>query len=584
VIKMKTKKTISILILIFLIGSSMISTAICASNHLMSNQIITRNNFEKLSTSKILRNINSLSEPLPDHQAIWGAILYSDGSWVPDGVTVTVTDLDNGASMILTTESSITGQTGFYAVDVYDFDAEDGHIIFVNVSYGGCEGNGSAIVNFSQGPSIRSDFTIYGNLPPAIPSQPSGPTTGYKNVQYTYSTNTTDPNADNIYYWFNWDDGTNSGWIGPYMSGSIVSASHSWSNYGTFHVKVKAKDTYGAELGILWSTPLNVTISSQPPNPPSVPSGPTFLNINQQGTYSTNTIDPEGDQVQYRFDWDAAGSHEYSAWTSLVPSGTSVTMNHAWTTGGDYVVQAQARDENNETSGWSNGLTVHVNSPPNAPSNPDPANGEKGVDINAILSWMGGDPNGDSVTYDVYFGTTSPPPKVVDNQSDVTYDPGTMNHATTYYWKIVAWDVYGAYTIGTIWSFTTKTANQPPNPPTITGPSSGKIKVETDYNFTATDPDGDQLSYFIDWSDGTNSSWIGPYASGEQITRSHSWAKKGTYLLKAKAKDTFGDESDWGQLSVTMPCSYNLPFIHFWEQLFQRFPHAFPILRHLMGY
>jgi len=126
--------------------------------------------------------------------------------------------------------------------------------------------------------------------------------------------------------------------------------------------------------------------------------------------------------------------------------------------------------------------------------------------------------------------------------------------------------------------------NQPPEKPTIEGPAKGKIKVPTEYNFTTTDPDGDNVSYYIDWGDDTNSGWIGPYSSGEKITQTHTWSKKGTYTIKAKAKDSHGNESGWGTLSITMPFSYNIPFQHFWERFFERFPHAFPILRHLMGY
>ena len=126
--------------------------------------------------------------------------------------------------------------------------------------------------------------------------------------------------------------------------------------------------------------------------------------------------------------------------------------------------------------------------------------------------------------------------------------------------------------------------NQPPAPPTITGPAKGKIKVATQYNLTTTDPDGDEISYFIDWGDNTNSSWIGPYPSGDLITKSHTWSKKGTYIIKAKAKDINGNEGDWGQLSVTMPLSYEPPHFRFFEWIFEWFPHAFPILRHLMGY
>jgi len=137
---------------------------------------------------------------------------------------------------------------------------------------------------------------------------------------------------------------------------------------------------------------------------------------------------------------------------------------------------------------------------------------------------------------------------------------------------------------GATYVFTKESINQPPITPTITGPAQGKIKVETDYNFTTTDPDGDEVYYFIDWGDQTNGSWIGPYPSGDKITKSHTWSTKGTYIIKAKAKDIYGNESDWATLSVTMPCSYNIPFQHLWERLFERFPNAFPILRHLMGY
>jgi len=132
--------------------------------------------------------------------------------------------------------------------------------------------------------------------------------------------------------------------------------------------------------------------------------------------------------------------------------------------------------------------------------------------------------------------------------------------------------------------FTNTDENQPPNSPTITGPAEGKIKVATGYNFTTTNPDSDDVYYFIDWGNGSNISWIGPYPSENLVTISHTWSKKGTYIIKTKAKDSNAAESDWGQLSVTMPCSYNIPFQPFLERLFERFPHAFPILRYLLRY
>jgi PKD repeat protein len=98
------------------------------------------------------------------------------------------------------------------------------------------------------------------------------------------------------------------------------------------------------------------------------------------------------------------------------------------------------------------------NNLPTAPGNPNPANHATDVSVNAVLSWTAsGDPDpGDTVTYDVYFGTTTPPTtKVSSNQSVTTYDPGTMNYDTKYYWQIIAWDNHNASNSSLIWDFTT---------------------------------------------------------------------------------------------------------------------------------
>ncbi len=129
------------------------------------------------------------------------------------------------------------------------------------------------------------------------------------------------------------------------------------------------------------------------------------------------------------------------------------------------------------------------------------------------------------------------------------------------------------------------TKNQSPDPPTIDGQTNGKINIEYIYSFDSSDPNEDEVSYFIEWGDGTITNWTGFYPSGSPgYSESHLWTTKGTYTIRAKAIDINGDESGWGQLTVTMPCSYNIPFLYFWERLFQRFPNAFPLLRHMMGY
>jgi hypothetical protein len=94
----------------------------------------------------------------------------------------------------------------------------------------------------------------------------------------------------------------------------------------------------------------------------------------------------------------------------------------------------------------------------------------------------------------------------------------------------------------------------PPTKPTISGSKEGIPGDNYTYKLTSEDPDGgDDIYYYVDWGDGTNSGWIGPYLEGEEITVNHTWSKMGTYIVKAKAKDPSGSESEWGIITVKMP-------------------------------
>jgi len=104
----------------------------------------------------------------------------------------------------------------------------------------------------------------------------------------------------------------------------------------------------------------NIIEVNHAPNPPEKPKGPKLRLVDQQGMYWANGIDRDGDKIQYRFDWNASGSHQYSTWTSLVNSGKSLSKNHSWAVAGTYVVKVQSRDEHGAVSTWSNGLTVTV--------------------------------------------------------------------------------------------------------------------------------------------------------------------------------------------------------------------------------
>jgi outer membrane protein assembly factor BamB len=140
----------------------------------------------------------------------------------------------------------------------------------------------------------------------------------------------------------------------------------------------------------------------------------------------------------------------------------------------------------------------------------------------------------------------------------------------------------GTVYIGSTWKpsdgFLHAFDNQGPNPskPDIDGPTSGKPNTPYTYSFTSIDPDNDQVSYYIEWDDGNITDWTAPKPSGEPYTESHIWDTKGTYTIKAKAKDTDGYESDWGTLTVTMPRDKSTD-----NMLLLRILERFPLLQRL---
>ena len=124
--------------------------------------------------------------------------------------------------------------------------------------------------------------------------------------------------------------------------------------------------------------------------------------------------------------------------------------------------------------------------------------------------------------------------------------------------------------------------NTAPNTPEINGTIQGKPRVEYNFTVVTTDPDGDNVYYYIDWGDETNSGWIGPFPSGEEIAQSHAWSKKGTYTIRCKAKDVSGAESDWSTLEVIMPLNYgytNHPVLNW---LLERLPWVIKIFTNII--
>jgi len=106
---------------------------------------------------------------------------------------------------------------------------------------------------------LGSLFEPEGNQPPTKPETPTGNVSGVPGEVIDFKTGkTSDPDEDSrISYMWDWGDGNQSVLDYP-RYGFFVTSSYSWAERGTYEVRVKAIDQYGAESE--WSDPLVVTM------------------------------------------------------------------------------------------------------------------------------------------------------------------------------------------------------------------------------------------------------------------------------------------------------------------------------------
>ena len=287
----------------------------------------------------------------------------SDGYW--DKVTVTVT--------IDTTGLSLGSHSGFVSITAND----GGGVRYFNI-----------------------DCNVVTNNPPNTPSQLSGPSYGNVDDILSYTSSTTDPEGDNIWYGLDYTgDGNVDHWSSNYYpSGFLYTIQITFGSAGIYHLRLKAKDIYGAESG--WSPSKTVTISdNDPPNTPSTPTGPAIGNVDTSYSYSISTTDPDGDDVKYGWDWDGDGNVD--EWSGFYSSGSSCSMPHSWTGAGIYQVKVKVQDVHGAESGWSSALTVTISAGNNAPTKPStptgPTSGKTGTSCSYSSSTT--DIDGDKVYY-----------------------------------------------------------------------------------------------------------------------------------------------------------------------------------------
>ena len=193
------------------------------------------------------------------------------------------------------------------------------------------------------------------------------------------------------------------------------------------------------------------------------PSSPNLISPqnNLACTYSTMNFewepstDPEGTKVNYELEvsyrQDFEELHKFTS-----TSNTSVSLSLE--KGSTYYWRVFSRDMEGaksdpfEVRSFYTEPDLTYNSIPQNPNSEKPENNST-VDITtSLLEWTSTDEDGDSLKFDVYFGTTIPPPLVREDMEASSLEVD-LSEETSYYWKIVAKDSKGAKAIGPIWNF-----------------------------------------------------------------------------------------------------------------------------------
>jgi hypothetical protein len=214
-------------------------------------------------------------------------------------------------------------------------------------------------------------------------------------------------------------------------------------------------------------------------------TGPIWDFATEEPAATLTLISPNGDQswhisAVHDLMWSFTGSIanarlEYSkdGFSSDVHTIVTATLNdgsYPWIVPNDpsSTVRVRVSDVSNSSiNDISDANWAIVNNAPRVPSKPSPTDGATNQPIAVTLSWTGGDPDGDKVTYDVHFGPGTARLLVCDDVTSTTCDLGTLSHNTEYSWQVVASDRFSATTTGPVWHFATLS----PGPLSLHNPS-----------------------------------------------------------------------------------------------------------------
>jgi PKD repeat protein len=410
---------------------------------------------------------------LPDSLPTFGLITNTTSA-LNVTLTVPVTDTDAGQTV---TKTYVWGDGAVTTTATHTYASAGSYAvrIYANDSLGG------------------SRNTTYNVLPDVVPVL--GTITNVTSaLNVTLTVPFTDTDAGQTWTTtYVWGDGTTN-----------TNAAHTYASAGNYTVSVFVNDSLGGSA--------STTYAVRPNSPPTILTATNSTAALLAFVNATATDTDAGQTIGYTLAW-GDGS------TSASGNGGSAAFQHTYLSAGTYTATLYVNDSLGASASRTQTITVAANSPPTITSLTAVTSNLVGF-VNVTTTDADGSPTASVV---VAWGDSTTPTTTLAGSANVQHTYATAGNYTV---TVYANDTLGAST-------SQQTFLVPNRAPTMSALTNTTSDLNATLTPTASDPDGQTLTYTYAWGDGA-------VTTTTSAPQTHQYALPGNYTVTVYANDTLG--------------------------------------------